>query len=98
MRGQLPPISRECLGAACRCWRALELDYEHAQAQWKRSSANTVTEREKTAGTDFENRDFWKFVSCMDCALEFAPPATASESSKNIWQSEWLSRSPVCDQ
>lgn len=60
------------LAAPCRCWRALEL-YEHAQAQWKFRNANTGTEDEKTAGTDFENRDFWEFVSCTDCALEFAP-------------------------
>ena len=30
-------------------------------------------EYEKIAEMDFEKRDFWKVVFCMDCALEFAP-------------------------
>ncbi|KAH0516036.1 DnaJ-like protein subfamily C member 7 [Microtus ochrogaster] len=60
--------------AACRSsQRALELDHKNAQAQQEFKNANAVMEYEKIAETDFEKRDFWKVVICMDHALEFAP-------------------------
>jgi DnaJ family protein C protein 7 len=50
--------------AACRSYqRALELDHKNAQAQQEFKNANTVMEYEKTAETDFEERDFGRLFS-----------------------------------
>ena len=60
--------------AACRSFqRALELGHKNAQAQQELKNDNAVIEYEKIAETDFEKRDFWKVVFCMDRALEYAP-------------------------
>ncbi|KAH0519268.1 Histone acetyltransferase KAT2B [Microtus ochrogaster] len=60
--------------AACHSFqRALKQDHKNAQAQQEFKNANAVMEYEKIAEMDFEKRDSWKVVFCMDHALEFAP-------------------------
>ncbi|KAB0390577.1 hypothetical protein E2I00_012244 [Balaenoptera physalus] len=61
------------MAACCSFQRALELGHKNAQAQQEFKNANAVIEYEKIAETDFEKRDFWKVVFCMDCALEYSP-------------------------
>lgn len=70
-------LSRGNVMAACHSFqRALELDHKNVQAQ------QDIHEHEKRTEADFVKQDFQKAVFCMDCALEFAPPAIASKSPK----------------
>lgn len=71
------------LMAACQFPESPRAELQKCSGTARVKNANEVVECEKIAEMDFEKWDFWKVVSCMDHALEFAPAYHCFKPSKH---------------